>query len=50
MITILVYSLKSALVLALLYLPYTLMLRQESFFKMNRATLLAILVLALALP
>lgn len=50
MATLLIYSLKSALVLALLYLPYTLMLRQESFFRMNRLTLLAILILALVLP
>ena len=50
MITLLIYSIKSALVLALLYLPYTLMLRQESFFRMNRITLLAILMLALVLP
>ena len=50
MITLLIYSIKSALVLALLYLPYTLMLRQESFFRMNRITLLTILMLALVLP
>jgi len=50
MITLFIYSIKSALVLALLYLPYTLMLRQESFFRMNRITLLAILMLALVLP
>ena len=50
MITLLIYSIKSALVLALLYLPYTLMLRQESFFRMNRITLLTILMLSLVLP
>ena len=50
MITLLIYSIKSALVLALLYLPYTLMLRQESFVRMNRITLLTILMLALVLP
>lgn len=50
MITLLIYSIKSALVLALLYLPYTLMLRQESFFRMNRITLLTILMLAMVLP
>ena len=50
MIALLIYSIKSALVLTLLYLPYTLMLRQESFFRMNRITLLTILMLALALP
>ena len=50
MIPLLVYSIKSALVLTLLYLPYTLMLRRESFFRMNRFTLLTILMLSLALP
>ena len=50
MITWFIYSIKSALVLALLYLPYTLMLRQERFFRMNRITLLTILMLALVLP
>ena len=47
---LLIYTLKSALVLALLYLPYTLMLRRERFFRLNRATLLSILVLAVVLP
>ena len=46
---LLIYTLKSALVLALLYLPYTLMLRRERFFRLNRATLLSILVLAVVL-
>ena len=50
MIALLVYTLKSAIVLTLLYLPYTLMLRKESFFRMNRMTLLTILMLALVLP
>ena len=50
MMALFVYSIKSALVLTLLYLPYTLMLRQESFFRMNRITLLTILMLALVLP
>jgi hypothetical protein len=50
MMTLLIYSIKSALVLTLLYLPYTLMLRQESFFRMNRITLLTILMQALVLP
>lgn len=50
MISLLVYTLKSTLVLTLLYLPYTLMLRKESFFRMNRVTLLTILMLALVLP
>jgi len=50
MMALLIYSIKSALVLTLLYLPYTLMLRQERFFRMNRITLLTILMLALVLP
>ena len=41
---------KSALVLALLYLPYMLMLRRESFFRFNRLVLLGILGLSLLLP
>ena len=50
MMALLIYSTKSALVLTLLYLPYTMMLRQESFFRMNRITLLTILMLSLVLP
>ena len=50
MMALLIYSIKSALVLTLLYLPYTLMLQQERFFRMNRITLLTILILALVLP
>ena len=50
MMALLIYSVKSALVLTLLYLPYTMMLRQESFFRMNRITLLTILMLSLVLP
>ena len=47
---LLIYTLRSSLVLTLLYLPYTLMLRRERFFRLNRLTLLAILVLALVQP
>lgn len=47
---LLVYTLKSTLVLTLLYLPYTLMLRRERFFRLNRLTLLTILLLALVQP
>ena len=46
----LVYSMKSALVLTLLYLPYSLMLRHESFYRFNRFVLLGILLLSLLLP
>ena len=44
------YSIKSAMVLTVLYLPYTLMLRRESFFRFNRMMLLSILFLSLVLP
>ena len=44
------YTLKSAFVLAILYVPYTLLLRQEDFFRFNRLTLLGILLLVLVLP
>ena len=45
-----IYSLKSAFVLTMLFLPYSLMLRRERFFRMNRITLLTILMLSLVLP
>ena len=48
--TLLLYSMKSALVLTLMYLPYMLILRKESFFRLNRVVLLLILVLSLVLP
>jgi outer membrane biosynthesis protein TonB len=44
------YSIKSAIVLTMLYLPYMLMLRRESFFRFNRIVLLGILLLSLVLP
>ena len=44
------YSIKSAIVLAMLYLPYMLLLRRESFFRFNRLMLLGILLLSLVLP
>ena len=50
MSSILLYSIKSAIVLAMLYLPYMLMLRRESFFRFNRMMLLGILFLSLVLP
>ncbi|MCM1516566.1 MAG: M56 family metallopeptidase [Paraprevotella sp.] len=48
--SIFTYSLRSSLVLAMLYVPYMLMLRQESFFRLNRMMLLLILLLSLTLP
>ena len=50
MSAVLLYSIKSAIVLTLLYLPYMLMLRRESFFRFNRMVLLSILLLSLVLP
>ena len=50
MTALFLYSIKSAFVLSLLYVPYTLMLCRESFFRLNRFTLLTILGLSLLLP
>ena len=50
MSAVLLYSIKSAMVLTMLYLPYMLMLRRESFFRFNRMVLLGILLLSLVLP
>ncbi|MBQ9295246.1 MAG: hypothetical protein IJ219_10040 [Bacteroidaceae bacterium] len=50
MSALLLYSIKSALVLTMLYVPYVLMLRRENFFRFNRLVLLGILLLSLVLP
>ena len=47
---LLVYSLKSGMVLALLYLPYVLMLRRERFFRLNRMALLGMVLVSAVLP
>lgn len=44
------YLWQSALVLTVLYIPFQLLLRKEQFFALNRAILLGILLLSLALP
>ena len=44
------YLFATTLVLIFLYAPYTLLLRKEHFFRQNRLTLLAILVLSIVLP
>ena len=44
------FLVSTTLVLTLLYAPYTLLLRRERFFRQNRFTLLAIMVLSLVLP
>jgi len=48
--SLLLYLLKSAVCLALLYSFYGLMLRRETFHRFNRLVLLAILAACLALP
>lgn len=46
----LTYALKSALFLALMYVPYMLLLRKETFFRFNRILLLIIAALSILLP
>ena len=48
--SIFLYSIRSAFVLTLLYVPYMLILRKESFFRLNRAVLLLILLFSVVLP
>lgn len=50
MAEVLMYSAKSAAVLCMLYVPYTLLLHRDSFFRQNRLVLLGILLLSLVLP
>ena len=45
-----IYAIKSALCLALLYLPYTLLMRRDTFHTFNRVLLLSIVALSLVLP
>ena len=47
---LLLYTIKSAFVLGILYVPYTLLLRKEDFLRFNRLTLLGILALSIGLP
>jgi TonB-dependent SusC/RagA subfamily outer membrane receptor len=44
------YAIKSIIYLSLMYIPYMLLLRKESFFRFNRLMLLVIMVLSLVLP
>ena len=46
----LAYSIKSAIFLSIMYIPYMLMLRKESFFHFNRILLISIMLLSLILP
>ena len=50
MTTLFSYALRSALCLTLLYVPYLLLLRRESFFRLNRLALLLIVVFSMVLP
>ena len=45
-----IYAIKSAICLALLYFPYVLLMRRDTFYSMNRIVLLCILVLSVILP
>lgn len=45
-----VYAIKAALCLAVMYVPYMLMLRSETFFRFNRVVLLSIVALSFVLP
>ena len=45
-----VYAIKAALCLAVMYVPYMLMLRSETFFRFNRVVLLSVVVLSFVLP
>ena len=44
------YALQSAICLTVLYVPWMLMLRKETFFRLNRIALLCMMVLSMALP
>lgn len=44
------YAIKSMILLSIMYIPFLLMLRNESFFRFNRMVLLVIVVLSLVLP
>ena len=48
--TICIYAIKSAICLAIMYIPYMLLLRNETFYRFNRIVLVGILLLSLALP
>ena len=46
----LIYAIKSIILLSIMYIPFLLMLRNESFFRFNRVVLLVIVILSLVLP
>ena len=46
----LAYTIKSVIFLSMMYIPYMLMLKKESFFHFNRILLVSIMLLSLILP
>ena len=48
--SLIIYAVKSAFVLCLLYMPYVIMLRKENFFGFNRRVLVTMMLLSLILP
>ena len=50
MSALLIYAIKSAILLALLFVPGIFLMFREKMFRFNRMTLLAILILSLVLP
>ena len=50
MSTLLIYAIKSAILLTLLFVPGIFLMFKEKMFRFNRMTLLAILMLSLVLP
>lgn len=48
--TLFTYLWQSAVVLTVLYVPFQLLLRKEQYYALNRAILLAIMLLSLLLP
>lgn len=48
--TLTLYAIKSSITLMLLYLPYTLLLRKDTFFRFNRMALLTIVAISLIVP
>lgn len=50
MVSLIIYSVKSALCLTILYLPFSLFLRNEKRHRLNRIVLLSILAVSFIIP
>ena len=48
--TMLAFAIKSIIILSIMYIPYMLLLRKESFFRFNRLILIVIMALSMVLP